>query len=614
MKTKIKKAEGRRQRDESFIISPDPLLLCPPLLGMLLLTISVASSASANTDTNSSVERMSEKSLMLSSGYLASKKESGFQPSEQLLIGQLEVPEATSQTSSESAQIVDVDPVTQIQVTSVSQLSDVHPTDWAFQALQSLVEQYGCIEGYPDRAYRGNRAMTRYEFAAGLNACLNKIQELIAASNTDFVRKEDVEALRRLQEEFAAELANLRGRVDALEARTQKLERQQFSTTTKLNAEVVFAVADTFGDRVTRNGAGNLNTAGISGLTAANQASFRNDATNTILGGRVRLNFDTSFVGSDRLRVRLQARNITPFAGNLTGTNMTRLSIDGNNNNQFEIDYIYYRFRPTPKTTVHISAFNAEYSDIIYTINPYLEASGDGSISRFGRYSPIYRGFGAGATIEHKFSQKFELTLGYLAGDAANPTDENGLGNGNYSTLAQLLIRPVKTLELGLVYSHSYFPGRGNTGVNTTFNTGSLLARRPFGNVSTATDSVQLGASFRITPQVVLSGWFDYMFADSKVSDANANILNFTTNLVFPDLGQKGNLGAIVFGIPPKVTRNTITANEDRDTSFHIEALYRYQINENIAVTPGVIVITSPEHNSHNHTIMVGVVRTTFKF
>ncbi|MFB2834877.1 iron uptake porin [Floridanema evergladense] len=564
MKTEMKKAEKSQKISFNFL-----LLTFDFSLGMLLLTMSIASPAYANTDTNSSVE---------------------------------------------PAQIVDVDPVTQLQVTAVSQLSDVRPTDWAFQALQSLVERYGCIEGYPDRTYRGNRAMTRYEFAAGLNACLNRIQELIAASNTSSVTKEDLEALRRLQEEFAAELANLRGRVDALEARTTKLESQQFSTTTKLNAEIIFAVADTFGDRATRNGAGNLNTAGLSGLTAANEASFRNDVTNTILASRVRLNFDTSFVGSDRLRVRLQARNITSFSGSFTGTNMTRLSFDGNNNNQFDIDYIYYRFRPTPKTTVHLSAVNAEYSDLIYTINPYLEGSGDGSISRFGRYSPIYRGFGAGATIEHKFSQNFELTLGYLAGDAANPTDKNGLFNGYYSALAQLLIRPVKTLELGLIYSHSYFPGGGNTGVNTTFSTGSLLARRPFGNVSTTTDSVQFGASFRITPKVVLSGWFDYMFADSKVSDENANILNFTTNLVFPDLGKKGNLGAIVFGVPPKVTRNTIAANEDRDTSFHFEALYRYQINKNIAITPGVIVITSPEHNSDNDTIMVGVVRTTFKF
>jgi len=58
----------------------------------------------------------------------------------------------------------------QAQVTSVSQFSDVQPTDWAFQALQSLVERYGCIAGYPNGTYRGNRALTRYEFAAGLNA------------------------------------------------------------------------------------------------------------------------------------------------------------------------------------------------------------------------------------------------------------------------------------------------------------------------------------------------------------------------------------------------------------------------------------------------------------
>lgn len=40
------------------------------------------------------------------------------------------------------------------QVTSVSQLSDVQPTDWVFQALQSLVERYGCIAGYPDGTFR----------------------------------------------------------------------------------------------------------------------------------------------------------------------------------------------------------------------------------------------------------------------------------------------------------------------------------------------------------------------------------------------------------------------------------------------------------------------------
>ena len=133
------------------------------------------------------------------------------------------------------------------QVTSVSQLSDVKPTDWAFQALQSLVERYGCIAGYPDKTYRGNRAMTRYEFAAGLNACMDRINDLIAASTADSAKKEDLATIRKLQEQFSAELATLRGRVDGIESRTAMLEKQQFSPTTKLSGEAIFSIATAYG-------------------------------------------------------------------------------------------------------------------------------------------------------------------------------------------------------------------------------------------------------------------------------------------------------------------------------------------------------------------------------
>jgi hypothetical protein len=140
------------------------------------------------------------------------------------------------------------------QVNSVSQLSDVKPTDWAFQALQSLVERYGCIAGYPDGTYRGNRAMTRYEFAAGLNSCLDRVSELIAAGTTNLITGEDLAIVQKLQAEFATELSVLRGRVDTLDARTAQLEANQFSTTTKLNAEIIVVVTDTSGNSVGDSG------------------------------------------------------------------------------------------------------------------------------------------------------------------------------------------------------------------------------------------------------------------------------------------------------------------------------------------------------------------------
>ena len=67
-------------------------------------------------------------------------------------------------------------------ITSVSELSDVKPTDWAFQALKSLVERYGLIVGYPDATFRGNRALTRYEFAAALNVTLDRLNQQIGAN------------------------------------------------------------------------------------------------------------------------------------------------------------------------------------------------------------------------------------------------------------------------------------------------------------------------------------------------------------------------------------------------------------------------------------------------
>lgn len=170
------------------------------------------------------------------------------------------------------------------QITS-SQLADVQPTDWAFQVLQSFVERYGAIAGYS--VFQGNRAMTRAEFAVGLNAVLNRVNELLNSATADLVTQEDLAILRKLQEEFAAVTHKERDRIDTLEAHTQQLEADQFSTTTQLNNSAIFAPSDAFG-----------------------QADVDNNA---VLQQRVRFNFDTSFTGKDRLRTRLAFGNFEPF-------------------------------------------------------------------------------------------------------------------------------------------------------------------------------------------------------------------------------------------------------------------------------------------------------------
>ena len=476
------------------------------------------------------------------------------------------------------------------QVTSVSQLSDVRPTDWAFQALQSLVERYGCIAGYPDGTYRGNRALTRYEFAAGLNACLDQITKLIGSSTANFVTPEDLAVLQRLQEEFAAELASLRGRVDALEARTSELEANQFSTTTTLNGETIFAVSDTFG-----------------------RGAVGDDKTTTNLGYRVRLNFDSSFTGTDRLRTRLQARNNARY-DRPTGTPMTRTNFDGDGGSEITLDKLSYQFLIGSRTNVEIGAKGLTSDDVAPLINPYFDSAAQGAVSRFGAFNPaIYNTPGeTGIAINHQLSDQLNLTLTYLANTAADSTEGNGLFNGSYGAIAQLTYSPSSELDLALSYVRSY--SRKND-VDLSLGTGSNNANQPFNQNATRGNHFGLQASWRPSSRFALSGWAGYVDAQQlSGGDAKAQIWNGGVTFAFPDLFSEGNVGGLIVGVPPKVTRNDIKENKDNATSLHVEALYRIQVSDFISITPGVYVITNTDHKKDNGTTWVGVLRTSFTF
>ena len=532
------------------------------------------------------------------------------------------------------------------QVTSVSQLSDVQPTDWAFQALQSLVERYGCIAGYPDGTYRGNRALTRYEFAAGLNACLDRVNELIATATADLVRREDLATLQRLQEEFSAELATLRGRVDAVEARTAELEANQFSTTTKLTGEVVAAVSDAFGDDRAiedSDGQDNDNDEDAEDDDDEDDEGNLDEGTNTTLSARARLNFNTSFTGRDLLRTRLQAANVNSFN---TGTPMTRLGFETNTENQFEIDDFFYRFPIGERFQAQLDFANTEFNDNVYTFNPAFESSGRGAISRFGRFNPIYRvGSGAGLTLNFNPNGPIGASVGYIANTAENPSDGTGLFDGSFAALGQIAFRPSEAINIGLTYARTYDKGNGGTDTDgdgiideiggggvagsdptSLFDgTGSNRANRPFGNVPTAANHYGVQASFRASDKFTLSGWAGLTDAEDKfrAGENSATSFNYAVTLAIQDVGPEGSQLGLIFGQPPKVTDNDLTVanngglgggGEDPDTSYHIEALYRLQLNDNIAVTPGLLVILNPEHNDANDTIYVGTLRTTFTF
>ena len=181
------------------------------------------------------------------------------------------------------------------QVTSIGQFSDLRPTDWAYQALGNLIERYGCVAGYPNGSYKGGQVMTRFEAAALLNACLDRVTEI-------------TDELKRLIKEFERELALLRGRVDGLEARVAELAATQFSTTTKLSGLATFVVgANAFSGTAINTGANSVNRAPNqftgkprSSVALPNATTFNYD---------LQLTLDTSFTGKDLLRTNLRAGN-----------------------------------------------------------------------------------------------------------------------------------------------------------------------------------------------------------------------------------------------------------------------------------------------------------------
>jgi hypothetical protein len=95
------------------------------------------------------------------------------------------------------------------QVTSVSQLSDVSPSSWSYQAISSLISRYGCVAGFPNQTFKPGQPATRGELAALVNACVDRISE--------FQNAQDAQLAAALKAQ-AAKWAGTEAKVDAIQA------------------------------------------------------------------------------------------------------------------------------------------------------------------------------------------------------------------------------------------------------------------------------------------------------------------------------------------------------------------------------------------------------------
>lgn len=498
------------------------------------------------------------------------------------------------------------------QITSVSQLSDVQPNDWAFQALQELIERYGCIAGYPDRTFRGDRPITRYEFAAGLNACLGRVQDLLKAQQSNLVTQSDLDRLQKLQANFAPELAALSDRVDQLETRSTTLERQQFSTTTRLFGQAILSAQAS-------------NKANID-LFPRDGVPERQGGLQPTFTSNVQLSLATSFSGRDLLLTTLQTGNLRSSAPDLF-TNMGRLSYESEQDNQIFISDLSYRFPIGNQFGVLIGASGVNPANAFRGINP-LEGAGDGALSLLGQRNPILAiGNGTGGVgFDWQISSRLSLQGIYSAElpSFAGNADVGGLVGGRYVAGAQLTIAPTNTINIGIHYLFSRSP---DSFIGTGIGDSQLLS--PFAPTNTAFATHAIGATvaWRINQRWTIGGWGGWTTSKAVELPGSVQTTNWMVFSAFPDLFVPGNLGGLLLGQPPKITSSTLpeeynfprfsdtgSSGGQPDTALHLEAFYRARLNPSLDITPGVFVIFNANHNAANDPIVIGTVRTTFRF
>ena len=451
------------------------------------------------------------------------------------------------------------------QVTSITQFSDVQPTDWAYQALANLVERYGCVAGYPNGTFGGGRAMSRYEAAALLNSCLDRVTEV-------------TDELKRLQDEFATELAILEGRVNGLEAKVGFLEENQFSTTTKLKGEATFVLG------------------GVPGLETNDGGNVGNTAFNYDL----RLNFDTSFTGKDLLRTRLRSGNFStdPFG---SSSSLFKLDKAETTDNQVEIDRLYYQFPVAQNVTITAGPL-VRNTEMAWIPSAYKSDILD-FFSTAGTSGVYNKATGAGAGIQYMGKTGLVAGLNYVAqnGDST----ESGVfdSDGALNFLAQA---GYKGTNWGVGVGYRYgTEGTRPRSYNGLFDAnGTLLGNQE-------SNSIALNAYWQ--PQQ--SGWipsisagygYNWVSGSTGATDATDS-QSWMAALQWSDVFVNGNTAGVAVGQAP--TADTKGVND----ATLLEIFYKFQVTDNVSITPALFYVDNNQRYE-NSDKWGGVIQTKFTF
>jgi hypothetical protein len=446
-----------------------------------------------------------------------------------------------------------------------------------------LVEQYGCVAGYPNGTFRGNRAMTRYEAAALLNACLDRVTEV-------------TDELRRLMAEFETELAVLRGRVDGLEARVGELEATQFSTTTKLRGKVDYFLGGVSYDDRTR-------------CNADTKGACDDDALN--MSYRWNLDLNTSFTGKDLLYTRLRTGN-----GSQVFAKDSDSVLSDAKKQDLKVDKLWYSFPVGNEFKVTVGALIENYY-MVETPTRYKPILKALKLGGYGALMGASSGPGAGIQWRQDVAPgtaAFNLAANYVAdgSEGAKSDAKHGMFGSDTDGyfLSQFGYGNRKWYVSGL-YAHK----QGAKGSNPAMGYSTKTAK----NFDAALNVFGLRSYWSpensgIVPTI--SAGVDFGFSEAEEKNSVENTFGWNLGLIWDDAFIDGNkLGAAVGSYSSYATE--LRGNEDpKDESFAAEIWYNMQVTDNISVKPAVFFTknASGKESIDGADKLGALVQTTFKF
>jgi len=402
----------------------------------------------------------------------------------------------------------------------------------------------------------------------------------VASQASDVINLEEMNSYTRSQvnssiidsktfiNEVSEDIANLKGRVDGLEAKQNVLEAGGFSDTTTMDGKAIFTI-------------GAVEYDDDSGNSEAVQAYYS-----------YTMNLNSSFTGDDNLYVRIKSGN----GGDFTTSKDygTYLSSAKGNSDVLKIDKIWYQFPLGESNTFWVGPKIENYymhgtSPSIYkpvtkqfTLGGNGNAYGASTDTGFGWAYKADNGFALSSNIGTKSTTTNGIT-GLLTDESKTSwATQIGYTQPRYSVSA---IANVKSNGWG----DSYYKAGDINGDAEDGDEYTAIGLRGWwrpDTAGTATPSISVG--------------YDTTDYDSSTADA------WFVGLNWQDIFNADDKIGAAFGQP--------TSNEDSDvTPFAYELYYAFKPNDSITVTPAIFG-GSDRNGVSGGDVFGTVLETTFKF